>query len=56
MYAVSGTENLKLNFNAFKQNRDAYIKRLNGIYETNVKKAEIDYFEGTASFVSDKVV
>ena len=32
------------------------MKRLNGIYERNLKNGGIDYIEGTASFVSDKVV
>lgn len=30
--------------------------RLNGIYEKNLAKSEIDYVKGTCSFVSDKVV
>ena len=30
--------------------------RLNGIYEKNLAKSEIDYVKGTCKFVSDKVV
>ena len=55
-YGVSGLDNLKLDFAQFKQLRDAYIKRLNGIYHTNVKNAKIDYIEGTARFVSNREV
>ena len=55
-YGVEGTENLKLNFSLFKQRRDAYIKRLNGIYEKNVGNSGIDYFTGTASFVGPNEV
>ena len=50
-YGVQGTENLKLDFAHFKKQRDGYVKRLNGIYESNVAKANIEYFTGTASFV-----
>jgi glutathione reductase (NADPH) len=31
-YGVNGTEGLKLDFPAFKIQRDGYVKRLNGIY------------------------
>jgi len=55
-YGVKGTQDLKLDFNEFKTARDAYIKRLNGIYERNLKNSDVDYQEGTASFVSDHVV
>jgi len=39
-----------------KQSRDAYIKRLNGIYEANLSKATIEKLEGHASFTEDKCV
>jgi glutathione reductase (NADPH) len=35
----------------FKKKRDAYIKRLNGIYERNLEKDKCDYLSGTATFV-----
>lgn len=35
-YGVSGTEGLKVDYKAFKQQRDAYVKRLNGIYHSNL--------------------
>jgi glutathione reductase (NADPH) len=34
-----------------KKKRDAYIKRLNGIYERNLEKDKCDYLEGTATFL-----
>ena len=39
------------NWSTLKQKRDAYILRLNGIYENNLKKDGIDLIRGTASFV-----
>ena len=55
-YGVGGTEGLTLDFPAFKAKRDAYVTRLNGIYKSNIGKQNIRYVEGTAEFVSDKVV
>jgi glutathione reductase (NADPH) len=55
-YGVRGTEGLILDFAAFKAKRDGYVKRLNDIYSRNVSNSNIRYVEGTASFVSDKVV
>ena len=34
-----------------KKKRDAYIKRLNGIYERNLEKDNCDYLSGTAKFL-----
>lgn len=34
-----------------KKKRDAYIQRLNGIYENGLKNNNIDLYEGWASFV-----
>ena len=53
-YGVKGTEGLTLDFAHFKKRRDGYVERLNGIYTTNVAKAGIEYFTGTASFVGPK--
>ena len=55
-YGVGGVDGLTLDFAAFKAKRDAYVLRLNGIYKRNVNNAQMRYVEGTASFVSDKVV
>lgn len=37
-------------WNFVKQKRDAYIKRLNGIYATNLGKAEVEHIDGHARF------
>lgn len=34
-----------------KRKRDAYVERLNGIYETNLAKRKVELLRGTASFV-----
>jgi glutathione reductase (NADPH) len=36
----------------FKQKRDAYVKRLNGIYEKNLDKDEIEHLQGRAKFIA----
>lgn len=36
----------------FKQKRDAYVKRLNGIYENNLNKDQIEHLRGRAKFVA----
>ena len=55
-YGVSGSENLQLDFPAFKAKRDAYVLRLNGLYRNGLANLDIRYVEGTASFIEDKVV
>ena len=39
-----------------KRNRDAYVKRLNGIYENNLDKRGVDYIDGMARFVDANTV
>lgn len=39
-----------------KNKRDAYIKRLNGIYERNLNNDKVQYFSGYASFVDKNTV
>ena|SRR6266496_2204855 len=46
----------KFDWNYLKKKRDAYIKRLNGIYLNNLNKDKVDYIEGNACFVSKNVV
>ncbi|KAG7892693.1 hypothetical protein KL905_001097 [Ogataea polymorpha] len=41
------------NWASFKAKRDAYIKRLNGIYERNLTKEGVDYLFGFARFTDD---
>ena len=39
-----------------KERRDAYVKRLNGIYEANLDKSGVRYIAGAASFVDEHVI
>ena len=39
-----------------KTKRDAYIKRLNGIYFNNLKKDNVEYLKGHAKFTSPNEV
>ncbi|BFZ00786.1 hypothetical protein BsWGS_03825 [Bradybaena similaris] len=39
-----------------KKSRDAYIKRLNGIYESNLDKSTVERIAGHAAFVDDRTV
>lgn len=43
-------------WNTLKHKRDAYIKRLNGIYERNLEKDNVEYITGMASFISNDSV
>ncbi|KAF9430836.1 Glutathione reductase [Podila epigama] len=43
-------------WNTLKHKRDAYITRLNGIYERNLEKDSVEYISGMASFVSKNSV
>lgn len=43
---------IPFDWNALKTKRDAYIHRLNGIYEKNLEKDEVDEYQGFASFKS----
>ncbi|KAI9279253.1 glutathione-disulfide reductase [Umbelopsis sp. AD052] len=44
------------NWNMLKHKRDAYIKRLNGIYERNLNNDKVQYYSGYASFVNKNTV
>ena len=55
-YGVGGTEGLSLDWATFKERRDGYVKRLNGIYSRNLENSKIDYFTGTAFFNGPKEV
>ena len=39
-----------------KTSRDAYVKRLNGIYENNLIKDSVEYIPGHAKFIGPKEV
>ena len=51
-YGFKNLQNLDLAFDwpTFKNKRDAYVERLNGIYERNLTKEGVDYVYGFARF------
>lgn len=40
-------------WSSFKEKRDAYVTRLNGIYENNLKREKVDYVFGRALFANE---
>ncbi|TPX32197.1 glutathione-disulfide reductase [Synchytrium microbalum] len=46
----------KFSWNLVKNKREAYIRRLNGIYATNLVKDKVETITGHARFVSERVV
>ena len=48
--------NAEFNFETLVANRDAYIKRLNGLYAQGLASNKVDLVTGNAKFVSDHVV
>ena len=55
-YGFSLQETAPFDWNTFKHKRDAYVKRLNGIYEKNLKNDKIEYLHGTATFKDQHTV
>jgi glutathione reductase (NADPH) len=55
-YGVGGMEHRSLDYAHFKQARDNYVKRLNGIYMNMVNNDGITFIPGLASFAEEKVV
>ncbi|KAF2266576.1 glutathione reductase-like protein [Lojkania enalia] len=51
-YGFEGFEEPTFNWQYFKNKRDAYVKRLNGIYENNLNKDSIDHVKGRATFIA----
>ncbi|XP_048360737.1 glutathione reductase, mitochondrial [Sphaerodactylus townsendi] len=44
---------VKFNWRTIKEKRDAYVKRLNEIYQNNLNKAHVESIHGHATFTSD---
>ncbi|KAG1147220.1 hypothetical protein G6F37_002635 [Rhizopus arrhizus] len=53
-YEIPGE--VKFNWSVLKKKRDAYIQRLNGIYDTNLKNDKVEYIQGFASFVNSNTL
>ena len=55
-YKFKNVEEPQFDWKSFKPQRDAYIHRLNGIYENNVAKEGVDYFQGFGRLLSPQQV
>ncbi|ORY64337.1 glutathione reductase [Pseudomassariella vexata] len=55
-YGFSVQESKPFDFTSFKHKRDAYIKRLNGIYERNLKNDSVEYVHGWAKLLNKNEV
>jgi glutathione reductase (NADPH) len=55
-YGFTGVEEISFDWNFIKQNRDRYIKRLNGIYERNLENSGVTRIMGLASFDGENSV
>ncbi|KAI0093747.1 glutathione reductase [Irpex rosettiformis] len=55
-YKFKNVEEPQFDWKTFKPQRDAYIRRLNGIYENNVVKEGVDYFQGFGRLLSPQQV
>lgn len=47
---------IKFDWSVIKAKRDAFVKRLNGIYDANITKENVEHFHGRASFVNGSTV
>ena len=55
-YGYDIPKDVKFNFSQFKKQRDDEVKRLNGAYERNWERENIDLIRGTASFKTQKEI
>ncbi|KAI9680573.1 MAG: Glutathione reductase [Caeruleum heppii] len=51
-YGFSFQETAPFDWTLFKHKRDAYVKRLNGIYEKNLSNDKVEYIHGRAHFLN----
>ena len=49
-YGFTVNQDFKFSWPEIKKRRDAYIHRLNGIYEKNLKNDNVEYISGRARF------
>ncbi|KAF8061644.1 glutathione reductase [Lyophyllum atratum] len=55
-YQFKGVGNPKFDWAAFKSQRDAYIRKLNGIYASNFEKEGVEYHRGFGRLTSPRTV
>lgn len=51
-YGFRGVKPDAFDWNYFAEKRDAYVRRLNGIYDNNLKKDGVEYISGHAKLIS----
>ncbi|KAL8704929.1 MAG: hypothetical protein Q9201_001924 [Fulgogasparrea decipioides] len=55
-YGFNVKETAPFDFTTFKHKRDEYVRRLNGIYEKNLKNDKVEYLHGRAHLLSKNEV
>jgi glutathione reductase (NADPH) len=55
-YKFTGIGDVQFDWKSFVPQREAYIRRLNGIYESNFAKEGVEYHLGFARFVSNDTI
>lgn len=55
-YGFSFKETAPFDWSGFKNKRDKYVERLNGIYAKNLEKDNVEFVHGRASFVDKNTV
>ena len=54
--AVSSAQNPVFDWKMFAEKRDAYVRKLNGIYDRNLEKDKVEYISGHAKLIGDKKI
>lgn len=55
-YKFTGIDNPRFDWTAFKPQRDAYIRRLNGVYASNFEKEGVEFHKGFGRLTSANTV
>ena len=53
-YGLSVKGDITFDWNGFTKKREAYIERLNGIYQRNLDNSKVEIIKGLAKFVGEK--
>ncbi len=56
MDSSSGSDSSERNWSDLKEKRDAYVHRLNGIYESNLDRRNVTYLQGHGKFIDTNTV
>ena len=52
-YKLPNLATLLFNCSAYKEKRDEYIRKLNGIYQNNLDKSKVELIKGKAKFIGN---